>query len=415
MRKVDRSAGCLAAVLLLLGVRARADELPSPLALADVLEALRRRNPELTARRREAESAAHRPRAAGLWPDPMLSLEWWQQPVNFSSVPLMLTLRQPLPWPGTLALERRLGEREAALARAGVDAAARRLEAEAKRAWLDLVLAERTLGINRRQRTLLEAMVATTEARYRVGKAAQAEILRTQSELLTVDNERLDLERARDDGEARLNALLDRPAEAQLPPLVVELAPATALPPAAELAARAARRRAEVQLAEDELAAAQARRALVERSARPELAVWAGYMVNFGGVDTFTAGVSTTLPLFSARRRGPLVEAAEAEVAARRAAVEAALRRADLEVRTALLLMETAERHARLHADKLIPLAELSLESAQAAYQNDRLSLLAVLDAARMVRDHHLNHERYLVEYQRRRADLEQAIGEDLP
>jgi hypothetical protein len=32
-----------------------------------------------------------------------------------------------------------------------------------------------------------------------------------------------------------------------------------------------------------------------------------------------------------------------------------------------------------------------------------------------MVRDHHLNHERYLVEYQKRLAELELAVGQDFP
>jgi hypothetical protein len=31
-----------------------------------------------------------------------------------------------------------------------------------------------------------------------------------------------------------------------------------------------------------------------------------------------------------------------------------------------------------------------------------------------MVRDHHLNHERYLVEYAKRLAELELAVGQDV-
>jgi outer membrane protein TolC len=163
------------------------------------------------------------------------------------------------------------------------------------------------------------------------------------------------------------------------------------------------------------VAEAVARLDVARRDAHPELAVWAGYMVNLRGVDTFTAGVSTTLPIFSSRRRDALVAAAEAELQARRATLDAARRRAEADVHVALLQMLAAQRHEKLHAEKLIPLAELSLQSAQAAYQNDRIDFFSVLDAARMVRDHHLNHERYLVEYEKRLADLELAIGGDLP
>jgi hypothetical protein len=36
---------------------------------------------------------------------------------------------------------------------------------------------------------------------------------------------------------------------------------------------------------------------------------------------------------------------------------------------------------------------------------------MTVIEAARMVRDHHLEHVKYLVEYERRLADLEQVVG----
>ena len=98
------------------------------------------------------------------------------------------------------------------------------------------------------------------------------------------------------------------------------------------------------------------------------------------------------------------------------AMVEAVMqgRRAESEVRMALLQIDAALRHEKLHAEKLIPLSELSLQSALAAYQNDRIDFFALLDAARMVRDHHLNHERYLIDYRKRLAELELAVGQDL-
>jgi outer membrane protein TolC len=168
-----------------------------------------------------------------------------------------------------------------------------------------------------------------------------------------------------------------------------------------------------VKLAEDAIRQAEAKLALARRDSDPELAVWAGYMVNFRGVDTFTTGVSTTLPIFSARRRSGSTRAAEAELQAARALWQAAQRRTEADIRTALLQMDAALRHEKLHAEKLIPLSELSLKSALAAYQNDRIDLFSVLDAARMLREHHLNHERYLVEYEKRLADLELAAGVD--
>jgi outer membrane protein TolC len=391
---------------------ARADELPSPLRLSDVVDVLRRHNPELSARRAMARAAQARPRTVTQLDDPTVSLEWWQQPIDFAMVPLMVTVRQPLPWPGKLRARGAVAERETSTARDQIVEVERKLEAEAKKALLDVALAERSIGINEREHTILEAMVQVAQAKYRVGRAPQTSILKTQEELLTVDNDRLDLDRARDEARARLNALLDRDPAAPLPPAALPTRPVT-LPSAAELVRVALQHRPEVKLAEDAIRQAEAKLALARRDTDPELAVWAGYMVNFRGVDTFTTGVSTTLPIFSARRRSGSTRAAEAELQAARALLQSAQRRTEADIRTALLQMDAALRHEKLHSEKLIPLSELSLKSALAAYQNDRIDLFSVLDAARMLREHHLDHERYLVEYQKRLADLELAAGVD--
>jgi outer membrane protein, heavy metal efflux system len=402
----------LVGIILNLGGSAWADELPSPLRLSDLLDRVRQHSPELREKRAMAKAAAARPRMVSQLDDPMLSMEWWQQPIDFASVPIMLSVRQPLPWPGKLRARNRAAQREAVTALDSVSELQRRLEAEVKRAFLDLALAERYLAINDRERVLFGAMVESTEVKYRVGKAPQAAMLKTQGELLTAENERLDLDRMRDEARARLNALLDRPQDALLPPAA--LTPSRiSVPAEPELLHLAMERRPELRLARDAVAEAEAKLEVARRENNPELAVWAGYMFNIRGVDTFTTGISTTLPIFSARRRGAAVEAAQAEAQARRSALDAAKRRAEMELRTAYLQMVAAQRHAKLHSDKLIPLAELSLQSAQAAYQNDRIDFFSVLDAARMVRDHHRNHERYLVEYERRLADLELAIGQD--
>ena len=401
--------GCVFAVALF-PFSARGQELPSPLTIHALLDVVRQRNPQLAEQEHLAQAAAARPSAAGQPDDPMVSVEWWQQPVNFQNVPIMISARQSLPWPGKLRARRQISERQATIARDQVSEIAIRLEAEAVRVFLDLALSEDRLSVNHRMRGLLTAMVATTDARYRVGRAAQAEVLRAQAELLTLENDRFDLERARDESMVRLNALLNRSTDAALPPICPE-GDAITLPSIEQAIERALSKRPDIRLAQDVVFEAEARVALARLENRPELAVWAGYMINIRGSDNFTLGASTTLPVFSSRRRSSQVLAEESEVRAQKAALEAARRRVEQEVRIAFLRLETSQRHERLHADKLIPLAELALKSAETAYQNDRINFLVVLDAARMLRDHHLNHAQYRIETQRRRVDLQLALG----
>jgi cobalt-zinc-cadmium efflux system outer membrane protein len=414
-RPALRGAAVLTLLLppLVLGSSAAraAEDLPSPLSLAEVLAAVRRQNPQAAERRASAEAAALRPRAEGLPDDPMVMLEWWQQPVNFQAVPLMVTARQKVPFASTLRLRRQVAERDGRVAGDEADEALRRVEAEAKRAYFDRLLAERSLEVLARVRAIAAELVEVTAAVYGAGKAQQSDLWKAQSELLVIDNDRADLERSGEEAAARLNALLDRPVNGALPPLATG-ATLVALPAEADLIARALGQRPEVRRARDRLTAAQARLELAGREALPELSVWASYMVMVGGVDTFTAGVSSSLPVFAARRRTALRDAGAAEVEAARQALAASQRETELAVHAALLQLETAGRHVHLHADKLVPLADLALASTQTAYRAGRADFLAVLDSARMVRDHHQSHIKFLVEYRRKLADLEQLAGD---
>ena len=403
---------CAAVALICLGRAAlAADDLPSPLGLGDVLAAVARDNPELAGRRRLREAAARRPSAAA-WPDdPSVALEWWQQPVSFSMVPLMLTVRQPIPILAKLHARRDLAERQAESARDEVDETARRIEADAKRAYFELVLADRNARQNDAVRALVQNLVRVVDGRYRVGLAVQADLLKAEGELLVLDNERLDFERDRQTATTTLDRLMNRSADAPLGPTASEPS-LVSLPSERELVDRALASRPELRRAEDAVAEARARLAVEQKERLPELAAWGAYMVNVGGVDTFTVGFQASLPIFSSARQRALASAAELEVQAATKALEAARRDTEAAVRTVLLELDSAARHVRLHADKMVPLAELTLQSALASYETGRVDFPAVLEAARAVREHHTDHIKYLVEYERRLAELEQLVGD---
>jgi outer membrane protein TolC len=370
-----------------------------------------RNNPELAARRRMHEAAARRPSAA-VWPDdPMAMLEWWQQPVNFAMVPIMLTVRQPIPIVSKLHARRDLAERQARTARDEVDEVARRVEAESKRSYFELVLADRNARQNDAVRGLVENLVRVVEARYRVGLAVQADLLKAQGELLMLENERLDFERDRGTATAALNRLMNRAPDAPIGPTASE-PDLVSLPGANDLVDRALATRPELQKALDAVAEAKAKLVVEQRENLPELAAWGAYMVNIHGVDTFTVGFQTSLPIFSTIRKRSLASAAELEVQAANKALDGARRDTEAAVRTVLLEIDSAARHVRLHADKMVPLSELTLQSALASYEAGRVDFPAVLEAARAVREHHTDHIRYLVEYERRLAELEQLAGD---
>lgn len=391
----------------------RADE-PPPLTLEALLREVRARNPSVRGARERAEAASLRPRALGLPEDVGVSVEWWQQPVDFSMVPLMVTVRQDIPYPRTLRLEREVGEHAARGVAEQAEAALATALAEARVAYFELLRAERSLTVNDQVQAILERVVQVADASYRSGKAEQADVFRAQAELLEAAGERYDYEQACADATARLDALLDRPPET---PIAVAASGADAtesLPPIDELVREALARRPELRGVAASLDEERSRVELARRDRLPRLSGWAGYMVNVHGTDAFTLGVGTTLPIFAGRRSRVEEQVARAELRSMEAARDELRRRTEAAVRGAVAGARAAAAHVRLHADKLVPLAELTLRSAETSYASGRGNFQAVLDAARMVRAHHLDHLRYLVEYQRQLAELYRLTGHDL-
>src|SRR5213593_2075344 len=83
------SAGGSAMIALVLSVALAA---PPPLRLGDLLREAREKNPDL-----KAASARAR---AGALDDPMLMVQLWNGPVDFSTVPVMLQVSQNIPLGG---------------------------------------------------------------------------------------------------------------------------------------------------------------------------------------------------------------------------------------------------------------------------------------------------------------------------
>ena len=85
-----------------------------PVRLADLLDEARKNNPELRSAREQANSAASLVAPAGALDDPMLMVQLWNAPVDFSTVPIMVQLSQSLPLGGKRAARRDAASGEAA-------------------------------------------------------------------------------------------------------------------------------------------------------------------------------------------------------------------------------------------------------------------------------------------------------------
>jgi len=389
---------------------------PPPLRLADLLREAREKNPDLkaaTARMRAAQSGVA---PAGALDDPMLMVQLWNTPADFSTVPVMVQLSQNLPLGGKRGARTDLARADAAMAEA--DLAQKQLEVETQiaSAYSDLFLADRTQQVDDELEAILRVVLRSSEARVSTGKAEQVELLRAQGALIQVRSERETAIDHRRSAWARLAALLDRDP-ASPPGTTTQPGVLAQLPDAVALTERATRERPELAGSRAAIAGAQAQERLARANRVPDLGLFAAGMHMFrnptGVSDFLFAGFQVNLPIFLGSKNEPRIAAAQAQLVAAQEAGRALRNR---------VASEVAEGHAHLLAEmrqidlhhQLIPIARQAVENGRTSYATGRADFTTVLEAARDLRMHEMNLAMHLASYEQRLAELQRAVGSDL-
>ena len=389
---------------------------PTPLRLADLLREARDKNPDLKAAdaRRRAATASVSP--AGALDDPMLMVQLWNAPADFSSIPVMVQVSQQLPLGGKRAARRDAASAEEAMAAADLAGRQRDVDAQVASAYFDLFLAERTQEVDDELKGILEVILQASEARVSTGKGEQAELLRAQAALVQLRSDRETAVDHRRSAWARLAALLDRDPDA---PGGTTTQPGmlAALPALHALQERAMSERPELSAARAQIGAAEAQARLAKAMTVPDLGVFAAEMHTFrnpAGISDFLfAGFQVNLPLFGGSKNDPRIASARAQVVAAREAEHALRNRVVSEVAETYAHVQAEEHQIALH-HQLIPLARQAVESAESSYSAGRADFNMVLDSARELRMHDLELAMHQASYEQRIAELQRAAGVDL-
>src|SRR5438105_7403745 len=163
---------------------------PTPLRLGDLLREAREKNPDLIAAQAHLNSAKESVSPAGTLDDPMLMVQLWNAPVDFSSVPVMVQLSQAIPLAGKRGARADAARAEAAFAESEVGVKQREVETELASAYFDLFLADRTQEVDDELETVLKVLLLSSESRVSNGKGEQVELLRAQASLVQLRSNR---------------------------------------------------------------------------------------------------------------------------------------------------------------------------------------------------------------------------------
>jgi outer membrane protein TolC len=384
-------------------------------------EALRS-NPEIHAAKKKAEAIRARAKQATYLEDPELNLEAWGVPLNHplgyrSSNPLIVGLRQKLPFFGKLGLKGDIAGQDVRMAEEELRAKEQEIVAKVKSAYADYFMASKSVEIYRELLDLLGHTSATAEGLYQVGRAPQQDIIKALLERTELLNKLTWAERDLSTSQARLNTLMSRSPDSLLArPREPAITPVDLR--SSDLEKIAVTQRPDLRSLQSSITRSDRAVELAERNRKyPDFMLGLQYWFapDQSPRHMYAPMLTLSIPFspWTKDKHNYEIEEALAERQAARANLAAMKNMALFEIRDISTKAEAAMRSISIYRDGLLPQAEQSFQAAVAAYQTGGVNFMTLLDAQRTIRDVRMGYYKALVDYEQSRADLERAVGRE--
>ena len=392
-------------------------------SLTQIVDEAVRSNPEIHAAKNKAEAIRAKAKQATYLEDPELNLEAWGVPLNHplqyrSANPLIVGVRQKLPFFGKLGLKGDMAGQDVRMAEEELRAKEQEIVARVKSAYADYFMASKGVEIFRELLDLLSHTSTTAEGLYQVGRAPQQDIIKALLERTELLNKLTWAEKDLSTSRAKLNTLMSRapdsllghPGEPAITP--VEVRPG-------DLEKIAVTQRPELRSLESSITRWDKAVELAERNRKyPDFMVGLQYWFapDQSPRHMYAPMLTLSIPFlpWTKDKRDYEIEEALAERQAARANLVAMKNMALFEIMDVSTKVESAMRSISIYRDGLLPQAEQSFQAAVAAYQTGGVNFMTLLDAQRTIRDVRMGYYKALVDYEQSRADLERAVGKEL-
>ena len=389
------------------------------LQLDDVLKEALEKNPEAQSALHTIKSLQRRVPQAQALPDPMVGVGWAGNLAPFSTMSgdtssyRGITVSQQFPTFGKLKLQGGMARKDVEAAQTDYEAIRRRITAEVKAAYYDYFYYDKAIQATNQNKELLEKLSKIAEAQYRVGKAMQQDVLRSQVEISMLTEKLTELEQQKATSQARINAYLQQ-------------SPETPLPPAGEVELR------EIHYSLDELyglalsndTAANRAQKLIERSQlsvtlaqkqyRPDIGISYMFQQRTAQPDMNGATISVNIPIFyRSKQRQAVAEATEDVISAEKMR-ENRLNEVRFELKQQYLAAKAADNLVSLYSRGIVPQSSLALESSMAGYQVGKVDFLSVLANFTSVLNYETDYYRQLTDYLTAIVRMESLTGTDI-
>jgi outer membrane protein TolC len=393
----------------------------APTRLGDLYAQVGRDNPKIGAAQALVRAAQARVPGAKRLPDPQLQLGW----MNYSLPNLapmattgmtQLQVMQMLPLGGKLALAGRAAGAQASATNERANDVVWELRSQTAMAFYDLYATDQSLRVARETLRLLQDIEKTAASMYRVGEGRQADVLRAQVEIAKMAEDTLRMQAMRQSMVARLNALLDRAADAEVASPALPSFP-DSIPSRAWLEATAFVGRPMIRAGLEDVSAAEASEKLARKEIWPDLQVGVQFAQRGGEMGTERMGslmFGASIPMFARDRQfrmrdeaGAMKQMAEADLASMRAETRG-------KIGEAYASLARARNLSQLYRTTVLPQAEATVASALSAYRVGSVDFMTLLDDRMTVNKY--EQELYALDADQGKAwaELEMLTGREL-
>jgi len=397
----------------------------SILTLNQAIELAITGNPGLAEIRARAEAMAAVPSQEGTLPDPALKFGALYLPTNSFNphqddfTMMEVGISQEIPFPGKLALREKIAEQEALAAADSVDEARLRLVREVKQSWWRLFYYDRALNLLDEAGHFFQQLIDIAQAKYKVGKGSQQDVLLAQLELSKLKDEKLNLVIMRHSQNARINALLDRAAETsvQIPaeaefklPVIVESA----------LQDKALHIRPLFAQHRKMLDAGLAKVDLAQKGFYPDFTVGAYYDARQNTPsgqsrsDFASVQLSINVPIYANRKQAKAVDQRQSELLQEQYALHDDHRKIQAEIAAKAVEYQQTKEKLLLLEHEIIPQAQQTVNSLLAGYQVSQANFTDLLRTQLSFFQYQTQYWQALTNTQQILAELSAEVGEEL-
>jgi len=408
-------------LFLLLACAASAEPFGINLTLQAALEYGAENNPQLQAAFNQWKGNEQNIAVQKALPDPMLTYGYYFESVETRVGPQeqSVGLSQKFPAFGKLSTMK-------AIARDIADAAEQRYRREKlilsesiARAYAELYYLKRSIAITHDRILLIQDLEEVARTRYK-GGAPIAPIMQAQVELGRLEDRLNSQNDMMKPLEAKLNALLNRPADAILP-----ISPTLPYQPvntsATNLLANLDSTSPELQELEAKLAQGHNQLKLARRTGLPDFTLGVMYIdtghaampVADSGKDPVIGTVGINLPIWFGKNSSR-IEAAAYQRSSAQLMLENRSQVLEADIQQSFFKLRDADRKINLYKESLVPKARQSLEVNRQGYETGEMEFINLIDAERMLLEFELSYERALADHLLARAELSRLTGVDL-